>query len=88
MDLQRKALAETEQAKAQMKEIEKIWKEKAKLSEEALNKAIAKNNRLENILEEIQNKYNGNNICYIGKLGLLEERVRAMEDKMTAKVEI
>jgi hypothetical protein len=88
VDLQRKALAETEQAKAQMKEIEKIWKEKAKLSEEALNKAIAKNNRLENILEEIQNKYNGNNICYIGKLGLLEERVRAMEDKMTAKVEI
>ena len=44
--MQRKALAETEQAKAQMKEMEKIWKEKAKLSEEALNNVIAKNNRL------------------------------------------
>jgi hypothetical protein len=36
-------------------------------------------------LEEIQNKYNGNNICYIGKLGLLEERVMAMEAKMELK---
>ena len=70
MDIQRKALAETEQAKAQMKEMEKIWKEKARLSEEALNNAIAKNNRLENILEEIQNKYNGNNIMLFRKIGI------------------
>jgi hypothetical protein len=70
VDIQRKALAETEQAKAQMKEMEKIWKEKARLSEEALNNAIAKNNRLENILEEIQNKYNGNNIMLFRKIGI------------------
>jgi hypothetical protein len=39
-------LAEIENAKAQMKEMEKVWREKAKLSEEALNNVIAKNNRL------------------------------------------
>jgi uncharacterized protein (UPF0335 family) len=39
-------LTETEQAKAQMEKMERIWKEKAKLSEEALNNAIAKSNRL------------------------------------------
>jgi hypothetical protein len=36
-------------------------------------------------LEEIQNKYNGNNICYIGKMGLLEKRMMAMEGKMEIK---